>query len=29
MFAFILRRFGVMALTALCVTFIVFFMTNL
>lgn len=29
MFAFILRRTGVMALTALCVTFIVFAMTNL
>jgi len=26
---FILRRFGVMALTALCLTFVVFFLTNL
>ena len=26
---FILRRFGVMLLTALCLTYIVFFMTNL
>jgi peptide/nickel transport system permease protein len=26
---FILRRFGVMILTALCMTFVVFFLTNL
>lgn len=26
---FILRRFGVMILTALCLTFVVFFLTNL
>ena len=26
---FILRRIGVMALTALCLTFIVFYLTNL
>jgi peptide/nickel transport system permease protein len=29
MFAFILRRLGVMVLTALALTFIVFYMTNL
>ena len=29
MLSFILRRFGVMLLTALCLTFIVFFLTNL
>ena len=29
MLSFILRRVGVMLLTALCLTFIVFFLTNL
>jgi peptide/nickel transport system permease protein len=29
MLAFLLRRFGMMLLTALCLTFVVFFMTNL
>ncbi|NCW66661.1 MAG: ABC transporter permease, partial [Rhodobacteraceae bacterium] len=29
MLLFILRRFAVMVFTALCLTFIVFFMTNL
>ena len=29
MLMFLLRRFGIMILTALCLTFIVFFLTNL
>ena len=29
MLMFLLRRFGIMMLTALCLTFIVFFLTNL
>ena len=29
MFGFLLRRFGTMVLTALCLTFVVFYLTNL